>query len=161
LSCVNTCYGLFGLHFGLIRWVLHEPNFIYQAHHLVPSETLNGLADPPTSNWADPHKMRSLRCKRVRGTTWVMLTQTRKTDLRCHEIGRLVAASLSKPSEDRCVCVALLLLVCRFLGQSFGGSSSCPHRRRFCRLILEGKRQAPVRTPAMKSNPLESEGFRV
>jgi hypothetical protein len=161
LRYVNTCYGLFDLHFGLIRWVLHEPNFIYLAHRLVPTETLSGLADPPTFNLEDPPKMRSLRCKWVRGTTLVILTQTRKTDLPCHEIGRLVAASLSKPSEDRCVCVALLLLACRFLGQSFGGFSSCPHRRRFCRLILEGKRQAPVRTPSMKSNPLGSEGFRV
>ena len=44
-----------------------------------------------------------------------MLTQTRKVDLPCHEIGRLVAVSLFKPSEDRRVCVALLLQACRFL----------------------------------------------
>jgi hypothetical protein len=48
LSYVNTYYGLLDLHFGLIRWDLHEPNFIYQAHHLFPTETLSGLADPPT-----------------------------------------------------------------------------------------------------------------
>ena len=49
LSYVNTYYGLLDLHFGLIRWDLHEPNFIYQAHHLFPTETLSGLADPPTA----------------------------------------------------------------------------------------------------------------
>jgi len=48
LRYVNTYYGLLDLHFGLIRWDLHEPNFIYQAHHLFPTETLSGLADPPT-----------------------------------------------------------------------------------------------------------------
>jgi hypothetical protein len=48
LSYVNTYYGLLDLHFGLIRWDFHEPNFIYQAHHLFPAETLSGLADPPT-----------------------------------------------------------------------------------------------------------------
>ena len=65
-----------------------------------------------------------------------------------------------QPAGD-VVLISLPLLACRFLGQSFGGSSSCPHRRRFCRLRSAGKRQAPVRTPAMKSNPLESEVFRV
>ena len=63
--------------------------------------------------------MRSLRYKRVPGTTKVITTKTRKTDLPCHEIGRLMAASLSKPNEDRCVYVALLLLACRFLGAIF------------------------------------------
>ena len=87
--------------------------------------------------------MRSLRCKWVRGTTWVILSQTRKTDLPCHEIGRLVAASLSKPNEDRCVYIALPLLICRFLGQSFGGSSSCPHRRLTHRHAKPGGRRSP------------------
>ena len=64
LRYVNTYYGLFGLHFGLIRWDLREPNFIYLAHHHVSTKTLSGLADPPTSNLADPHKMLSLPCKR-------------------------------------------------------------------------------------------------
>ena len=63
--------------------------------------------------------MRSLRYKRVPGTTKAITTKTRKTDLPCHEIGRLMAASLSKPNEDRCVYVALLLLACRFLGAIF------------------------------------------
>ena len=87
--------------------------------------------------------MRSLRYKRVPGTTKSIITETRKADLPCHEIGRLVAASLSKPSEDRCVCVALLLLICRFLGQSFGGSSSCPHPRLTHRHAKPGGRRSP------------------
>ena len=58
--------------------------------------------------------MRSLCYKRVPEMTKVITTETRKTVLPCHEIGGLVAASLFKPSEDRCVYVALPLLNCRF-----------------------------------------------
>jgi len=87
--------------------------------------------------------MRSLRYKRMPGTTKAIITETRKTDLPCHEIGRLVAASLSKPNEDRCVYVALPLLICRFLGQSFGGSSSCPHPRLTHRHAKPGGRRSP------------------
>jgi hypothetical protein len=87
--------------------------------------------------------MRSLRYKRVPGTNNAIITETRKTDLPCHEIGRLVAASRSKLNGDRCVNVALPLLTCRFLGQSFGGSSSCPHPRLTYRHAKPGGRGSP------------------
>ena len=87
--------------------------------------------------------MRSLGYTRVPGTTKAIITVTRKTDLPCYEIGRLVAASPSKPNEYRCVCVALPLLTCRFLGQSFGGSSSCPHPRLTHRHAKPGGRRSP------------------